>query len=375
LPIVTLAVVAAGTAIARRVTQGTLEWVAREGDRIAEEDRTLSPAQRLLVAVLALLAVFLVGTAGYMLLEQDVHPTFGEAAYMTVITVSTVGFHEVWPLSPTTRLWTIGVIVFGIATVSYAFTSLVALFVSGELRSQRERRKMTHTLDQLRDHVILCGYGRTGAMVVEELYRQHKQLVVIDHNADHEPRLKQEGIPHIIGDATSEETLLQAGLMRADALVAMLANDADNVYVTLTANALKPEIRVIARAEHPTTEPKLRRAGATRVVCPHIIGARKMAALLTRPNVVDFVETVSEGVELEMDEHLVTEASAICGKTLRESRVRDISGGSVVAIRRSDGQTLYNPEPNSVIERGDTLVVVGPSGISGKLEKLGEQVS
>jgi len=326
-----------------------------------------------MVAVLAVLAVFMVGTAGYMLLEPGTPPSFGEAAYMTVITVSTVGFNEVWPLSPTTRLWTIGVITFGIATVSYAFTSLVALLVSGELRSQRERKKMTKTLEQLRDHVILCGYGRTGALVIEELQHQDIDAVAIDNRADVEAHLRQVGIPYLIGDATSEDLLLRAGLMRAVALVATLSNDADNVYITLTAAALKPELRIIARAEHPTTEPKLRRAGAARVICPHIIGARKMAALLTRPNVVDFVETVSEGVELEMDEFHVSSESLLNGRTLRDSRVRDRSGGSVVAIKRADGKTMYNPEPNSVIHQGDTLVVVGPSGISGKLKMLEDQ--
>ncbi len=325
------------------------------------------------MAVLAVLAVLLVGTAGYMVLEQDFHPSFGDAAYMTVITVSTVGFTEVWPLSPTTRLWTIGVITFGIATVSYAFTSLVAMFVSGELRSQRERKKMTKTVDQLRDHVILCGYGRTGSLVIEELHRQGVHSVVIDHATDVEPHLKQAGIPYLIGDATSEDLLLRAGLLRADALVATLSNDADNVYITLTANAIKPELRIIARAEPPTTEPKLRRAGAARVICPHITGARKMAALITRPNVVDFVETVSEGVELEMDEFHISAGSSLNGRTLRESRVRDMSGGSVVAIKRADGETMYNPEPSSVIRQGDTLIVVGPSGISGKLKMLDEQ--
>ncbi len=346
----------------------------RQGRRSSwRKDWNLSPAQRLLVAVLGVLAVLLVGTAGYIVLEQDFQPSFGEAAYMTVITVSTVGFTEVWELSPTTRLWTIGVITFGIATVSYAFTSLVALLVSGELRSQREKKKMTKTVDQLRDHVILCGYGRTGALVVEELQRQGLRSVVIEHSADIEAHLKQAGIPYLIGDATSEELLLQAGVMRASALVATLSNDADNVYITLTANAIKPDLRIIARAEHPTTEPKLRRAGAARVICPHIIGARKMAALLTRPSVVDFVETVSEGVELEMDEFHIGAGSSLNGRTLRESRLRDMSGGSVVAIKRADGETMYNPEPNSVILQGDTLVVVGPSGISDKLKTLDER--
>lgn len=331
----------------------------------------MSPAQRLLVAVLAVAAVLLVGMAGYMVLEVEPNnPSFGDAAYMTVITVSTVGFNEVWPLSPRTRLWTIGVITFGIGTVSYAFTSLIALIVGGEFRSERERKKLMRDISQLADHIVLCGYGRTGALVIKELTEQGYHSVVIENHPDKVDHLKENGIPHLAGDATSEDVLLQAGLMRAAALVATLPNDADNVYITLTANAIKSDLRIIARAELPSTESKLRRAGATRVICPHIIGARKMAALLTRPSVVDFVETVSEGVELELDEFHVSEGSALSGKTLRGSRVRHISGGSVVAIRRSEGKTLYNPEPDSVIDLGDTLILVGPSGISERLKAL-----
>ncbi len=331
----------------------------------------MSPAQRLLVATLAVVAVLLVGTAGYMLLEEPPNnPSFSEAAYMTVITVSTVGYSEIWPLSPRTRIWTIGVITFGIATVSYAFTSLIALIVSGELRSERERKKLMREISQLGNHIVLCGYGRTGSLVVRELRKQGYQSVVIEPHDDKIRQLKEANIPYIVGDATSEEVLLQAGLMRAAALVATLPHDADNVYITLTASAIKPDLRIIARAEYPSTEAKLRRAGATRVICPPIIGARKMAALLTRPNVVDFVETVSEGVELEMDEYRVGEASTLAGKTLRGSNVRGITGGSVVAIQRVAGDTLYSPEPDSVIDHGDTLILVGPVGISERLSAL-----
>jgi len=332
----------------------------------------LSPAQRLTFAVLAVLAVFLVGTAGYMLLEEHPQPTFAEAAFMTVITVSTVGFEEVWPLTPVTRIWTIGVITVGIVTVSYAFTSLVALIVRGELHREREKRRRMKSIQQLDGHVILCGYGRAGTMVTSELKRQGLGLVVVDNDRELESTLKDERIPYVIGDATSEELLLQAGIVRASALVATLPSDADNVFITLTANALRPDIEIIARAERPATEGKLRRAGAKHVICPAIIGARKMAALILRPGVVDFAETVAGGVELETDEYAVPAGSALDGRTLRESNVRNISGANIVAIRRVDGQTVYNPAPDTVISHGDTLVLVGPWGISDKLQLLEE---
>lgn len=329
----------------------------------------MPPAKRLLFAVLLVLAVFMVGTAGYMVLGKPT-PNFADAAYMTVITVSTVGFEEVWPLTPVTRLWTMGVITVGIATVTYAVTSLVALIVSGELLQEREKRRLMKTIEQLEGHAILCGYGRAGAMVTSELQRQGLPLVVLDNDRELETPLKLDHIPYIVGDATSEELLLQAGIMRAFALVATLSNDADNVFITLTANALRPDLRIIARAELPATEAKLRRAGAKHVICPAIMGARRMAALILRPGVVDFAETVAGGIELETDEFTVRDGSPLVDKTLRESNIRNLSGANVVAIRRADGQTLYNPDPNSVIHKGDTLVLVGPWGISEKLRLI-----
>lgn len=319
---------------------------------------------------MALLGVFVVGTTGYLIVEQDPRPSLGDAAYMTVITLSTVGFGEVWELSPRGKLWTIGVISFGIITVSYAFTSMIALFVGGELRSQREVRRMDKRLESLTGHVILCGYGRTGSMVVRELARYGLDSVVIESNREIEPELREAKLPYLIGDSTDENKLIEAGVMRATALVAALPHDADNVFITLTSHTLNPGLRIIARAEQPSTEAKLLCAGATRVICPQIIGARRMAALLARPNAVDFVESISEGVHLEMDEYRIDEDSSLCGRTLRESLVQDNSGGSVVAIKRADGEIMFNPYADTNLAAGDTLIVVGPTGLSTRLERM-----
>ena len=184
-----------------------------------------------------LVLVVTTGTVGYWYIENW---SVFEAFYMTVITLSTVGYGEAWELTRAGKLWTIGVITFGIATASYAATSLVAVVVSGDLRSVRERNKMTASIKQLTDHVILCGYGRMGPFVVEELTRQDQRLIILEVRAELEPQLKNLKAPHLIGDATSEETLLEAGLMRAKALVTVLPHDADHVYITLTARTLNP---------------------------------------------------------------------------------------------------------------------------------------
>lgn len=330
----------------------------------------MSPRLRLMLSLLAVAGVFVIGTVGYMLIESDRDLSFAQAAYMTAITVSTVGFHEVWELSPAGRLWTLAIIVFGITTVSIAFTSLITLFVSGELRSLREIKKMETKLKALSDHVIVCGFGRMGQIVTTQLAERRVPTVVVEMDREREDDLRKANVPFLIGDATEEEVLLDAGLMNARAVIALLPHDTENVFVTLTAHTLRPKLFIVARAEQPATQGKLERAGATRVICPQVIGATKIANVITRPNVVDFVEMASKGVELEMDEVVLTEDSPLCGAALKDSGIRERTGAMVVAIRRVDGETLFNPPPDATIRPADTLVLIGPAGVSGRLGAL-----
>ncbi|MGD2108799.1 MAG: potassium channel protein [Phycisphaerae bacterium] len=335
----------------------------------------MSARVRLIIAVLALLSVFFVGAAGYMVIEEratGVRPSFVDAAYMTVITLSTVGYGEVWALSDGGRVWTICVIVFGIVTVSYALTSLVTLVVSGELRFLREKKKMDKTIEHLRNHVIVCGYGRMGALVVEELAQRGVDVVVVESNIARDDDLRKANVPFVLGDATEEATLLDAGLKRARSLVVCLPTDADNVFITLSAHALRPDLIIVPRAEQTTTEPKLKRAGATRVVCPQIIGAMKITDILTRPTVVDFVEVANKGVDLEMDEYVVSEKSPLVGMSLRDAHVRRHTGATVVAIKRADGETLVSPDPDAKVAARDTLILIGPTGISNRIEEIND---
>ncbi len=331
---------------------------------------SMTPGMRLTLAVLSVLTVFLVGSAGYMIIEVEHHPSFLDAAYMTVITLSTVGYGEVWPQSPAGKLWTIGVITVGIATVSVAVTSLIALFISGDLRLAREKKKMHNSVGKLRQHTILCGYGRMGSMVAEDLKAAGKSVVIIEARSVMTDELKMDGYYYVIGDATAETTLLEAGLAHAADLVAMLPHDADNVFITLTARALQPDLTIIARAEQPSTESKLLRAGATRVVCPQQIGANRIASVLLRPNVADFIDMAHRGVDLEMSEYNVSADSMLCGKTLRDVPLRSDVGATVVAIVRSDGYTAYNPAADAQLESGDCLIFVGPAGASERLNEM-----
>lgn len=337
--------------------------------RVAKEP-TVAPQVRLVVSILALVGVLVIGSAGYRVIEADRVPSIIDAVFMTVITLSTVGYGEVWELSPSGKVWTIVVIMFGIITVSYALTSLFSIVVGGELRSLREGKKMEKRIGHLHDHVILCGYGRMGSLVVADLQERGVSVVVVEKRSEAEDDLKLADVPYLIGDAVEEDLLFRAGLMRARALVTILAHDADNVFVTLSTNALRPDLTIIARAENPSTEPKLIRAGASRVVCPQVAGATKVTNILTRPAVVDFVELASKGVDLEIDEYVVGPKSPLKGRLLRDGAIRTGSNAIVVAIKSASGQAVFNPGADTAIQEGDTLILVGPGGVSERLAAI-----
>lgn len=322
---------------------------------------------RLLLAILCVLTVFVVGILGYRLICS---PTWTDAVYMTAITLSTVGYNEPEWLTPAGRVWSVGVMTLGLASLALALSFLTVLLTGGELRGVLGRRVLSKQIEQLSGHTIVCGYGRTGEMLVRELAAQGVSLVVIERDPEKTATLDQVGQLYILGDASEEEKLVQAGLMRARALVSVLAHDADNVYVTLTVRGARPDLIVIARAEQPETERKLLRAGATRVVCPSIIGASRMASILLRPNVVDFVDVAAKGVELEMDEYVIAPASSLVGKTIRQLQLRQKAEVMVVAVKRPDGSSEFNPGPELLLQAGDTLILVGQAGASQRLDRL-----
>lgn len=319
------------------------------------------------MSLIVLVSIFAIGTAGYVVIEDK--PVF-DAAYMTAITISTVGYRETFELDDNGKFWTLFVILFGVGGGSFALTSMVSVFVGGDLRDLIGRRKLQTQIEKIKDHVILCGYGRMGILTHEGLKERGVPVVVIESDALVCEKLVELGVPHVRGDAIDDESLEQAGLMKCKALVAALPSDADNVYVTLTARGMRPEINIIARAEQPSTESKLLRAGATRVICPQVVGATRITNLLTRPNIIDFVEGVTTGISLEMDEYAVEPGSAMLGKTLRSTAIRESADASVVAIKRSDGTTIYHPDGDEGIRSGDVLILVGKTGVSTRLQTL-----
>jgi voltage-gated potassium channel len=313
---------------------------------------------KLKLSILLLFATIAFGTSGYVFIE-GMSPF--EAFYMTVITISTVGFSEIKPLSDIGRVITIIVIGMGISLLTYTLGQVARIIVEGELRTILGRRKLEKQIAELKDHYIICGYGRIGTIIVKELRNAKIPLVVIDRDPVSIAALEEQGILCLNMDATSDEALQSAGLAMARGLVTAVNSDADNVFIALSAKGMRPDIFILARASDEKNESKLLRAGASRVVCPYQMGGRRMAEILHKPTVVDFLDQTMMHNELglQMEEAVVGEGSSITGKTLMTSNLRQDFGVIIVAIKRISGEMVFNPGPGEIFNAGDVIVAIG----------------
>ena len=307
---------------------------------------------------LSLLAgLFLVGTVGYRLIEGA---SWWDSFFMTVITLTTVGYEEVFPLSRTGELFTVGLLLVGLGILLFLVTEIGRTVLEGELQQAFGRARRSRMIERLTGHEVVCGWGRMGHAVVEELRRGGRPFVVIENNPDKVRRLQEARIAVLEADATSEEALRAAGVGRARGLVACLNDDAHNVYVTLTARSVNPNIFIVARAGEPGAADRLQRAGANRVVNPYHLGGVRLAHLLVKPAVVDFLDISGTpgGEELDLEQVLLTPQGPLTGKSLAETGLRRQWGIAVVAVKRN-AQLLPNPEPDFVLAADDVLVVLG----------------
>jgi len=309
------------------------------------------------------------GTTGYVVIEGW---SAWDAFYMTVTTVATVGFREVHELSRAGQVFTVLLIVSGVGTAFYTATLLATTIVEGGLQRRFERRRTTSMLQQLRDHFILCGHGRIGSMIADELDRQRVPFVIIERDPARVRAVIDRGWIGMEADASQEDVLTRAGINRARGLIAAVGTDAENVYTVLTARVMRPDLFIIARVESDDAEHKLRRAGADRVISPYHIGAAHMVQTALRPAVVDFVQlaTSSGHLELSMEQVRVPSPSTVVGKSLVESGIRQKFGVIIVAIKRSDGAMEFNPPSEAVIRGGDELVVLGGAESVKALEEM-----
>jgi len=314
--------------------------------------------RRIALYVFVVLAITVTGTVGYMLLEGW---TVMESLYMTVITLSTVGFKEVRPLGPGGQAWTMALIVAGVGALGYLFKSVGQSLMSGDWGARMRRRRMQERVDALRDHYVICGYGRVGRQVVQDLREKRKACVAVDPQPVSLAGVAGD-VPYVIGDAADDEILRQAGIERALGLVVTTGDDPTNLFVTLSAHALNPNLVIVARANDESTEPKLRRAGATHVISPYTISGRRIATQLLSPTLTDFLDVVmhSGKLELWLEECRVREGSVLHGKTVAEMDVRRKTGANVLAVRRHDqGAILTNPPADLRFEPGDVLIALG----------------
>jgi len=306
-----------------------------------------------------LVLILLVGTLGYVLLEG--WPVI-DALYMTIITITTVGFGEVNIVSSSGRVFTIFIIFMGMGIMAYSLGMVAQIMVETQVKTILGRRKLGKELRSIKNHYIVCGFGRIGKIIARGLKGQGVPLVVIDQSPDLREILEEENIPHIIGDATSDDILLEAGIETAKGLVTVVLSDADNLFITMTARGLNPRLFIVSRADNDATEKKLMRAGANKVVLPYLIGGMRMVHTILKPAVMDFIDfTMHESnIELKLEELQVGEQSRLNGVSLINSGIRKEMNVIIVAIRKKGGEMVFNPSSETVIEEGNTLIALGP---------------
>jgi voltage-gated potassium channel len=326
-----------------------------------------SPAlRRFLIALVVLTCVWFGGALGYHQLGHG-RWGYGECAYHTVVTVFTVGYAELPGADKVhgARFFTAFLIVVGVGAMGYVQASLTSIFVEGALGVAYRQSRMRKSIDRMRDHVVVAGCGSTGRHAIEELRASGRDVVAIDRDESRLRELQDENAPggefhYVVGDATHDHALVAAGVAHAWGVVAALTDDADNLYVTLSARALNVEARIVAKAVAPEAEGKMRRAGANAVVSPNSIGGMRMASELVRPEVVEFLDQLHRTEKsLRIEEILIPKDSSWVGKMLRDAPIRPRTRALVIAKRTRDGAFHYNPGPESTIEAGMTLVVLG----------------
>lgn len=318
----------------------------------------------------ALFLLIAIGVAGYMYLEDM---TFLDALYMTVITVSTVGFKEVVDLEPHSKVFTIGIIVSGLGIVAYAASNFFSFLLEGEFKNIVRRRRMEKKINSLSDHFILCGGGQTGQSVIERFQRAGAPFVVVEKDPPTVEDLISQNVPVFQGDATHEEVLEKAGITKAKGLISCLSNDAENVFAVLTARGMNPDIHIVARSIEKKSHSKLLKAGANCTISPNELGGVRMASMLLKPAVVSFLDIITQvkDMTLDLEEVELHPKSSLVEKTLGDARIPEKIGLIVLAIKKKNEERLrLNPRSLEKLEQGDKMLVLGTDDQVKTLKKI-----
>src|SRR5438477_6633197 len=315
------------------------------------------PLLRFRLAAILLVIVIAVGVTGYTLINRW---NLLDSFYMVIITISTVGYTEVHPQSQAGRLFTSGLIVVGVATMLYGFGVFAETLADNAFGRYRRERRLQRDLDHLRDHYIICGYGRIGTQIVAEFEDHKVPYVVIDQTEEAVERIRAEGRLHIEGDASKEDVLLQAGIERARGLVSAVDSDERAVYIVLAARAFNPSLYIVARAGRPDSIRRLELAGATRTISPYVMAGHRMAELAIRPAMLDLLDTLHHGeAGIGVEEMVVTSGTKAEGKTLEAAGLLAPEAARVLAVRKSDGTLNVNPQPGTRLDDGDLVIALG----------------
>jgi voltage-gated potassium channel len=335
-----------------------------------EGDRWIR-AQGLGTAVALLVSIFIGGTIGYMLIEGW---SAWDAFYMTVITVTTVGYREVHEQSHWGQAFTVVLLLGGVGAGLYTFTLLASVIVEGGLPKRLQKRRRQRMLETVKDHFIICGYGRIGRIVAQQFERQQIPYVVVERDSERVQAAMNDGALGVEADASNEDVLKRVGIERARGLIAVVGTDAENVYAVLSARVMRPDLFIVGRAETEDAKVKLKRAGADRVISPYQIGAVQIAQTAIRPAVVDFFElaTSTDNLELAIEEIAISPTSALAGRSILDANLRQRFGIIIVGIQRQDRRMEFNPEPETPIRAGDKLVVLGRPDTLKQLEAEAE---
>ncbi len=318
---------------------------------------------RFRLPLLLLVLALAIGTVGYRLIED--WPLL-DGLYMTVTTLTTVGFREVRPLGTGGRVFTIGLILTGVLTLFTSIAIVAQLIMSGELSEPLRRRRMERRIDNLKNHYIICAYGRVGRAAAEEFRQQGEPYLVVEAQEALERLMAEQDAPYIVGDPSVEAILEQAGIHRAKGLVSAVDSDAINVYITLTGRTLNPKLLIVARASSPESVDQLYRAGADRVVSPYVLSGKRMASLALHPSVVEFIDMVTVAPDLRLEEIVVRQGSALDGKTVGAA-YEDRDDITILAVKKSGAALVPSPDNDLVLGAGDLVVALGPVKLLGEL--------